>query len=96
MTTILVTLVKYSEISPTNVGSYCQRTSYTNDQLCAKCKTFNFSQQVRWKIRVCATGRKFAEYDQCVQYKITTARGDCTVLRDELLKANFGNCKDKK
>jgi hypothetical protein len=54
-----------------------------NHQLCAKCKTFNFSQQVRWKIRICATGRKFAEYDQCVQCKTL-----CTLSRDELIKAN--------
>lgn len=32
-------------------------------QLCAKCKTFKFSPQFRWKIRACGTGREFAEYD---------------------------------
>jgi hypothetical protein len=34
-----------------------------NGQSC-KCKTFNFLPQVRWKMRACGTGRKFAEYDQ--------------------------------
>ena len=35
-----------------------------NGQFCAKCKTFNFLPQVRWKMRACGTWRKFAEYDQ--------------------------------
>ena len=44
------TLVKFSEITPTRAGSYCQRTSYT------KCKTFNFYRKSAGKCEPAVLG----------------------------------------
>jgi hypothetical protein len=59
---IFFTLVKFSEISPTRVGSYCQRTSHKMGSSVQNLKLSIFHR----KSAACDTGRKFAEYDQRV------------------------------
>jgi hypothetical protein len=59
-----ITLVKFSKISPTRAGSYCQRTSYRKWPVLWKMQKFQIFTTNPLKMRACSPGRKVAEYDQ--------------------------------
>jgi hypothetical protein len=63
----IYTLVKFSKISPTRAGSYCQRTSYRKWPVIWKMQKFQFFTASPLKMRACGTGRKFAESNQRVK-----------------------------
>jgi hypothetical protein len=56
------TLVKFSKISPTRAGSYCQQTSYRKWAVLCKMQKFQFFTTSPLEMRACGTGIKFAEY----------------------------------